>query len=198
MRTTKKAAMFGLDARVALAIFGALSVITGVSLYNALKESKVTALITELDNVEKAVTQYYLDTGLYPAEQAADSGRLKAEELISSTVSGWEGPYINFNDNADPNDGLVLHPIYTDVSIFRNIDGIWDVPSFPFSTCSSIGADNCNIFTCYSGVPVDIMDAVESKLDSTVSNFNGNIRTTGGNTLCRKGMTYNKILAPAL
>jgi len=33
MKYSKKAAMFGLDARVALAIFGALSVITGAFRY---------------------------------------------------------------------------------------------------------------------------------------------------------------------
>ncbi|MCP4354624.1 MAG: hypothetical protein GY793_03125 [Proteobacteria bacterium] len=37
---TKQAAMFGLDARVALAIFGALSIITGATLYNALQHIK--------------------------------------------------------------------------------------------------------------------------------------------------------------
>lgn len=33
---TKKAAMFGLDARIALVIFGALSVISGAALYSAI------------------------------------------------------------------------------------------------------------------------------------------------------------------
>ena len=34
----KKAAMFGLDARIALAIFGALSVISGAALYSAIQQ----------------------------------------------------------------------------------------------------------------------------------------------------------------
>ncbi len=37
-----KGAMFGLDARIALAIFGALSVISGAALYSAIKQAKVT------------------------------------------------------------------------------------------------------------------------------------------------------------
>lgn len=36
----KKGAMFGLDARIALAIFGALSVISGAALYSAYKTQK--------------------------------------------------------------------------------------------------------------------------------------------------------------
>lgn len=40
----RKAAMFGLDARIALAIFGALSVISGAVLYSAIKQAKTEAL----------------------------------------------------------------------------------------------------------------------------------------------------------
>ena len=36
----KKGAMFGLDARISLAIFGALSVISGAALYSAIQDSK--------------------------------------------------------------------------------------------------------------------------------------------------------------
>lgn len=39
----KKSAMFGLDARIALAIFGALSVITGAALYSAINKANVIA-----------------------------------------------------------------------------------------------------------------------------------------------------------
>ncbi len=42
-----RGAMFGLDARIALAIFGALSVISGAALYSAIKESRITSLLTE-------------------------------------------------------------------------------------------------------------------------------------------------------
>ena len=55
--------MFGLDARIALAIFGALSVISGAALYSAIQQAKVTETVTELDNISKAWAQYYLDTG---------------------------------------------------------------------------------------------------------------------------------------
>ena len=36
-----KGAMFGLDARIALAIFGALSVISGAALYSTIQEADV-------------------------------------------------------------------------------------------------------------------------------------------------------------
>lgn len=40
----KKGAIFGLDARIALAILGALYVISGAALYSAIQESKTTKL----------------------------------------------------------------------------------------------------------------------------------------------------------
>ena len=50
----KKGAIFGLDARIALTIFGALSVISGAALYSAIQESKVVALYTEFQEIGKA------------------------------------------------------------------------------------------------------------------------------------------------
>tara|TARA_Y100000590_G_scaffold312511_1_gene353198 strand:- start:819 stop:1040 length:222 start_codon:yes stop_codon:yes gene_type:complete len=58
-----KGAMFGLDARIALAIFGALSVISGAALYSAIQEARVTQLITSLNEIGKAYEAYILDTG---------------------------------------------------------------------------------------------------------------------------------------
>lgn len=66
----KKGAMFGLDARISLAIFGALSVISGAALYSAIQNSKATALYVQLSELGKAWESYYIDTGLfYPKYQ---------------------------------------------------------------------------------------------------------------------------------
>ena len=48
-------AMFGLDARIALAIFGALSVIVGATLYNTIQHTKVITLHQEFVEIEKAI-----------------------------------------------------------------------------------------------------------------------------------------------
>lgn len=49
--------MFRLDARIALAIFGALSVITGAALYSAIQYSKTIAILVDLYNLGKAWSQ---------------------------------------------------------------------------------------------------------------------------------------------
>ena len=99
----KKGAMFGLDARIALAIFGALSVISGAALYSAIQDSKVTAIITEAKEVVKAWEQYMLDTGHdLPLDSSDASNRQRVSaELISSADTNWKGPYLQAELSSD-------------------------------------------------------------------------------------------------
>jgi type II secretory pathway pseudopilin PulG len=91
----KKGAMFGLDARIALAIFGALSVISGAALYSAIQDSKITSLYTQMTEVSKAVESFYLDTGRFPTTFTSGSSyRLDLSELVENPgFDGWKGPY---------------------------------------------------------------------------------------------------------
>ena len=93
----KKGAMFGLDARIALAIFGALSVISGAALYSAIQDSKATAFLADMNEVGKAWEQYLLDTGQdVPIDTTNSSLRQRlTQELVTSSVTGWKGPYLS-------------------------------------------------------------------------------------------------------
>tara|TARA_Y100001960_G_scaffold305170_1_gene359056 strand:- start:3332 stop:3952 length:621 start_codon:yes stop_codon:yes gene_type:complete len=88
-----KAAMFGLDARIALAIFGALSVISGAALYSAIQSAKIEQYRYNFEEVFKATEQYYLDN--YSALPATSSGLLWASDLTTNrlSLSTWNGPY---------------------------------------------------------------------------------------------------------
>tara|TARA_Y100001960_G_C14628655_1_gene804586 strand:+ start:598 stop:1191 length:594 start_codon:yes stop_codon:yes gene_type:complete len=92
----KKAAMFGLDARIALAIFGALSVISGAALYSAIQESKIVAIVTSMQEFAKAYEQYILDTGQgLPA--SAHNHDVSAQALVQNPgIPGWNGPYLPY------------------------------------------------------------------------------------------------------
>ncbi|MCP4354699.1 MAG: hypothetical protein GY793_03500 [Proteobacteria bacterium] len=195
MQFSKKAAMFGLDARVALAIFGALSVITGAALYNAIQDAKVVALMTELDNIDKAITEYYIDTGTYPPlKPTSVNGRLLMEELIFSSVQGWKGPYVTLSDTGTTIDGQLGHSQYASVLIYRQQDIDWSDPNAG-SKCLS-GSASCSVYICYyNGVPEDINKALDLKIDGIASANQGNFRYEWW-VSCKKGMTYNKSLAP--
>jgi len=86
--------MFGLDARIALAIFGILSVIAGVTAINVMSEAGVTAMVTEFKNIQKAYQEFHLATG---------DNTTRFLDLIDnqSDISGWNGPYLDLlNDKS--------------------------------------------------------------------------------------------------
>ena len=92
----KKGAMFGLDARIALAIFGALSVISGAALYSAIQEAKNQQIISMFSEISKGFEAYYIDTGIIPAQAESNTSSLDIVQLIenSNNVDGWAGPYL--------------------------------------------------------------------------------------------------------
>src|SRR5690606_12392598 len=112
-------AMFGLDARIALAIFGILGVVTGVSLMNVFTETSTTALVTELNNMKKAYTEFHIATG----EQT-----LNFLDLVNndSEYPGWSGPYI---------DGM-LSDKSRSYGIYSLAEGRQDVPGVPPVECT--------------------------------------------------------------
>lgn len=84
-----KGAMFGLDARIALAIFGALSVISGASLYSAIQEAYVVSYNTQMKEVVKAIEHYRLSKGediTVGKFGSVDLSELINENYLSGTV----------------------------------------------------------------------------------------------------------------
>jgi len=199
VKNLQKAAMFGLDARIALAIFAALSVITGAVLYNAIKQAKVTAIITEMNNINNALTEYYLHTGTLPplvgsGEATYTRGGLEMEELITSSVKGWKGPYVENKDNTSTTDGALLSPIYSSIRLFSNQSIDWDYPRAD-TKCLS-GSDRCFVYICYYGMSEELNKALDLKIDGTAEATKGDLRYLG-NCACKKGMIYDTSLAPA-
>jgi len=62
----KKGSMFGLDARIALAIYRVLSVISRTTQYSTIKNSIATALLAQLIELGKEGESYDLNKGVLP------------------------------------------------------------------------------------------------------------------------------------
>ena len=183
-----KAAMFGLDARIALAIFGALSVISGAALYSSIQSSKVTALIADLNEVTKAYDAYYLDV-VENLDIVNSNVFLKIEELVSSSKNGWQGPYISYP--VDSSHSLDCQAYSGYVYLSDALDGNWtdNTPSsWPaFGTAANCASGtvggNCFVWVVISGLSQDIYNAVDLQIDGAVNGQQGNIRyiqTSGG------------------
>jgi type II secretory pathway pseudopilin PulG len=93
----KKAAMFGLDARIALAIFAVLSVISGSVLYSVLKQVKAAKLNAYFTALQDASDAYYLDNGQQLPQYNTGNG-IWATDLVDNrqNLDTWKGPYVDF------------------------------------------------------------------------------------------------------
>ena len=169
----KKAAMFGLDARIALAIFGALSVISGAALYSAIQQAKVTALVTDFKEIEKAIEQYVLDTGSdipLTTSAAHDHFARDVDELFTSAVSGWNGPYLpNKYDDSDPDD---YYRRWNNIAANSNM--MIRYYEGDFALCD--GDAKCYYWIELNSIPVDIGKGLDLMVDGSEDRSAGSLR----------------------
>ena len=173
---SKKGAMFGLDARIALAIFGALSVISGAALYSAIQDAKVTAIITEMNELGKAVDAYQLDTGHLPEFSITSTNHMNAMELVISTEDGWKGPYYSGEQNGSttPQTLNFKYPSYDYIGIRRMSNASWG--NTTLNNCVTTAANPCSLYIIATFIPKNIAEKIDKKIDGTVDSSNGKVR----------------------
>jgi type II secretory pathway pseudopilin PulG len=193
----QKGAMFGLDARIALAIFGALSVISGAALYSAIQEAKVTAIINTAKEIEKAIEQYYLDTGSLPPHSTGNSSRdlsAIALKVKPSGITNWKGPYYPFSNAATE------YFVYNGINItlpYRTSSSWTDTTSN--DTCLK-SSSSCHIYIWFNISDISIQRALEEKIDGNVtsatSDLTGNFRFSSAGIRFKTNIFYDPELAP--
>ena len=171
----KKGAMFGLDARIALAIFGALSVISGAALYSAIQEAKVTALFTEMSEIEKALESHYLDTGSVPKKSGSNpTADLDLSQLVVNNdgAINWKGPYLSLEAKVD---GLASEKCTSLTLPYRSVDDA-------SVNCTS-ALKKCRLYIYCLNSDTQLNKALEERIDGAVptsTEYNGKINYRGG------------------
>jgi len=187
----KKGAMFGLDARIALAIFGALSVISGAALYSAIQNSRIVAFIADIKEAEKALEQFMLDTG----KDLTLGGTFGAtsKDLVSSTANGWKGPYLPYEISSSDNSALA-YPKYTNLFFRYAVDSNWSHPGSAAYYChdASNAGKPCYYWSMINGVTTDIQKAVDLYIDGAASANSGNVRYNGAELYIKSITTLKK------
>jgi hypothetical protein len=89
----QKAAMFGLDARIALAIFAALSVISGAALYKVMENIKTSQYQAFFEGLAQAYEAYYIDNGEHIP--ISSGNYLESSDVLVNrrNLPTWRGPY---------------------------------------------------------------------------------------------------------
>ncbi|HAG52881.1 MAG TPA: hypothetical protein DCL21_03745 [Alphaproteobacteria bacterium] len=169
----KRGAMFGLDARIALAIFGALSVISGAALYSAIKQANTTQVVAQLQEYAKGIEQYLLDTG---GDISTVNEQVNAINLVENKDSnvGWSGPY--FSAKKSVNDFELLDiPYGSNKHMFikeAKASISWSDPGA--ADCD--GSNDCYLWVelnCFSNIEVKTLDIV---FDGVNDSANGKFR----------------------
>jgi type II secretory pathway pseudopilin PulG len=206
---TQKAAMFGLDARIALAIFGALSVISGAALYSAIKSAKTEQWRQSFEEITKASDAYYLDTGKqvpYYATSTAQSYYLSHLAVNYENLTRWNGPYLNVT-YADIGSSIKnsmtaqIHPNSTLLILLR-ITSEWsamnNINSDGFCT---IGSSDCSEWiTLYSGHSdassklLNIFNDLDNLVDGGDGALSGKVRynTAGSGYIMYRGTPHKR------
>lgn len=98
----QKGAIFGIDARIAIAIFALLSVTAGYFALGRLEQVRSGAVLSELKNIDFALQQFQTDMGVFYGQTISESdgiGDYKAlfdkEHLNTNFQRLWNGPYID-------------------------------------------------------------------------------------------------------
>jgi Tfp pilus assembly protein PilE len=201
----KKAAMFGLDARIALAIFGALSVISGAALYSAIQNSKVVGLVAQISEINKAFEQYYLDTGVTPPKSTGIYYRLRINNLSENidNISGWNGPYLQ---NKITTQFELYHYPYKSMQLFvRSKNDPWggiDGVDTPLPQSCSGSSEPCVVWGALSGVPCNLAEKFDEFIDGDLDYKNGKSRVydssnISSTTLCTIYLDSNFIMNPS-
>tara|TARA_Y100001960_G_scaffold327401_1_gene413706 strand:+ start:6152 stop:6736 length:585 start_codon:yes stop_codon:yes gene_type:complete len=170
----QKAAMFGLDARIALAIFGALSVISGAALYSAIQQARVTSTIVDLQELGKSYEQYILDTGQDLAINSQDIYIDMYDLVEDNSVAGWNGPYTSYEKG--PLAHVLKYKDHPDIFIIHGLDETWPAWSGTPGNVKCVAGKKCMVYVGFDGVPVDLANAIDEQIDGSVDYLNGNVR----------------------
>jgi hypothetical protein len=178
--SSQRGALFGLDARIALFIFGILSIVAGVAGLSNLTQPRGQSLAEELSETTKALELIHHDlkVDLFAA-LTTPSENNAYQALFDNTLiteadnlrARWNGPYIRFTSTQ--------HTRYGSMVIQKR-------QANHTQPCDD--ADNlCYLYVVYASVPLNVMQTANKILDGeteTDANINGRLQwnsSTDGN-----------------
>ena len=152
----QRGAMFGLDARIALAIFAAITIVSGYIGFSKVTTARHAAFLKEIMAYENAIMQIQTDLGVFYQFAIDGSDGIKDFNAIETDTGNilaryqprWNGPYI---------DGIRRdHPKYGAYTISYGQDD--------FTSACDIDND-CFVWLVMDGVPANVFDFINRNVD---------------------------------
>jgi len=184
----KKGAMFGLDARIALVIFGLVGLVAATNLGMALKDSNTGLIIYELSQIKKAIESYEIDTD---SELPFVSGSIfNIGELVNSSVTGWKGPYLQYAQEPGVNSNrYFVTTSYGKFSVFQAKDRAATVVSdSPYINCDA--SSKCYLWVLFesyssSKISTNYQKELDKEYDDKDGFLTGKVQQYNANMLYR-------------
>lgn len=177
---TKKGAMFGLDARIAIILFVSISAIAFSSFYSAISSSNATQYLNDMKSIKQAYDNFRTDTG-YKLTSYTNPYYYNVSELVTLAVDNnkpytkkYNGPYLEYNLTGSNN--FIAHPVLKNNIAFvsRSFNTDWATQAHPDTAkCSS---NDCFTWLVVYDVKKDIAIALDESLDHELSENTGKLR----------------------
>ena len=151
---TRKGGFSLIELVIAMAILAILVGVVSMRSGSLLDRSKVTKITQAVDALKTAAVLYHTDTGAYTYHTTGTNRR-----LFSSTVNGWDGPYIDDGDLSRNNPYGVMY-------IDNNHDGFGRVTGWDLDgdgTEETTG--NCNV-VLLTGIDAEMADRLDQHYDN--------------------------------
>lgn len=170
----QKGAMFGLDARIALYIFGGIGAIATGATLTGLFEFKAQGLAEEIRSYRTAIEGIHedIEEDLFDALASPSNSNLEAvqalwdsTELTASYRPDWRGPYVTWES--------ATHKAHGDIRLYKYQDDA-------SSACNS--SNLCYIWLSLSAVDDSVADELNDVMDGDSEsnpNTSGTIRIVG-------------------
>ena len=195
IKNYKHGAMFGLDARIALAIFGALSVISGAALYSAIQTAKTEQARQIFNEIIKASEAYYLDNGTPLPQSNAMTAHVSDLITNRESLSHWKGPYIDGTTTSSTSfeNSLTAEIDPASVIVINVLASSDWADNSLYQQCPAVGDTDCSEWVkLYSGNTASgrirletLFGQLDKLIDNSDGDTTGNVRAVdkGGNIL---------------
>lgn len=182
----KKAAIFGLDARIALAIFAVLGILTVAGMMITITQAKGGQVLSDLRAVEVAYRTFKQDTQYKLTQYSTNPYFYNTAELVTLTKDinkpytvKYKGPYLDFKQGATTN--FVVHPsTKNNIAIVSRRYNNWDTAD---KTEKCTGND-CFTWVTMFGLDCAIANEIDVAVDAHSTPNTGTVRAEQDGNKC--------------